>query len=210
MKKIFSILLLLCLLPLSGAVAQGPRVAICAYASKDTFILSMMAELRQQAQGRMELEIVSAERVRAEIVARAPETRHAARVREALSGPQSAIILVDDLTFAELQSLNAGDVGAYVVSTQYLTDLQAIANGRAVGMGAPQGFVKMIACAKTDRILGVHIIGNNASELIAEAVVTMEFAGASEDLGRICHAHPTLSEIVHEAALACDKRALHF
>lgn len=61
MKKIFSILILLCLLPLSGAVAQGPRVAICAYASKDTFILSMMAELRQRAQGRMELEIVSAD-----------------------------------------------------------------------------------------------------------------------------------------------------
>jgi len=70
--------------------------------------------------------------------------------------------------------------------------------------------VKVLADAKTDRILGVHIIGNNASELIAEAVVTMEFAGASEDLGRICHAHPTLSEIVHEAALACDKRSLHF
>jgi dihydrolipoamide dehydrogenase len=72
------------------------------------------------------------------------------------------------------------------------------------------GFVKMIADAKTDRILGVHIIGSNASELIGEAVVTMEFAGASEDLARICHAHPTLSEVVHEAALAVDKRPLHF
>ena len=68
----------------------------------------------------------------------------------------------------------------------------------------------MIADAKTDRILGVHIIGSNASELIGEAVVTMEFAGASEDLARICHAHPTLSEVVHEAALAVDKRPLHF
>lgn len=85
-----------------------------------------------------------------------------------------------------------------------------LASGRALGHGDASGFVKVLACAKTDRILGVHIIGNNASELIAEAVVTMEFAGASEDLGRICHAHPTLSEIVHEAALACDKRALHF
>ena len=85
-----------------------------------------------------------------------------------------------------------------------------LANGRALGMGDPTGFVKMLACAKTDRILGVHIIGPNASELIAEAVVTMEFGGASEDLARICHAHPTLSEAVHEAALACDKRALHF
>jgi dihydrolipoamide dehydrogenase len=85
-----------------------------------------------------------------------------------------------------------------------------LANGRALSMGDPSGFVKMLACAQTDRILGVHIIGANASELIAEAVVAMEFGGASEDLARICHAHPTLSEAVHEAALACDKRPLHF
>ncbi|HQO29975.1 MAG TPA: dihydrolipoyl dehydrogenase, partial [Accumulibacter sp.] len=79
-----------------------------------------------------------------------------------------------------------------------------------LGMGDPTGFVKMISCAKTDRILGVHVIGANASELIAEGVVAMEFGAASEDLARICHAHPTLSEVVHEAALACDKRPLHF
>ena len=85
-----------------------------------------------------------------------------------------------------------------------------MANGRALGMGEPAGFVKMLACAKTDRILGVHIIGANASELISEGVVAMEFAGAAEDLARICHAHPTLSEVVHEAALAVDKRPLHF
>jgi dihydrolipoamide dehydrogenase len=84
------------------------------------------------------------------------------------------------------------------------------ANGRALGMGDTSGFVKMLADAATDRILGVHIIGANASELISEAVVAMEFGAASEDLARICHAHPTLSEAVHEAALACDKRALHF
>ncbi|MDR1849905.1 MAG: dihydrolipoyl dehydrogenase [Zoogloeaceae bacterium] len=85
-----------------------------------------------------------------------------------------------------------------------------LANGRALGMDAPEGFVKMLADAKTDRILGVHIIGAGASDLIAEATVALEFAGASEDLARICHAHPTLSEVLHEAALACDKRALHF
>ena len=85
-----------------------------------------------------------------------------------------------------------------------------LANGRALGMGDPSGFVKMLACKKTDRILGVHIIGANASEIIAEAVVAMEFGGASEDLARICHAHPTLSETVHEAALGCDKRTLNF
>ncbi len=85
-----------------------------------------------------------------------------------------------------------------------------LANGRALGQGDTTGFVKMLACAKTDRILGVHIIGANASELIAEAVVAMEFGAVAEDLARICHAHPTLSEAMHEAALAVDKRPLHF
>ncbi|MDR1350874.1 MAG: FAD-dependent oxidoreductase, partial [Zoogloeaceae bacterium] len=85
-----------------------------------------------------------------------------------------------------------------------------LANGRALGMGATEGFVKMLADAETDRILGVHIIGAGASDLIAEAVVALEFSAAAEDLARICHAHPTLSEVLHEAALACDKRALHF
>ena len=85
-----------------------------------------------------------------------------------------------------------------------------MANGRALGMGETSGFVKMLADAESDRILGVHVIGTNASELISEAVVAMEFGAASEDLARICHAHPTLSEVMHEAALACDKRPLHF
>lgn len=84
------------------------------------------------------------------------------------------------------------------------------ANGRALGMGETTGFVKMLADATSDRIVGVHIVGANASELISEAVVAMEFGAASEDLARIVHAHPTLSEVLHEAALACDKRALHF
>ncbi|MFN7425696.1 MAG: dihydrolipoyl dehydrogenase [bacterium] len=85
-----------------------------------------------------------------------------------------------------------------------------MANGRAMGMGDTSGFVKMIADAKTDRILGVHIIAAHASELISEAVVAMEFSASSEDLARIVHAHPTLSEVIHEAALAVDKRSLHF
>ena len=85
-----------------------------------------------------------------------------------------------------------------------------MANGRALGQGDTTGFVKMLACAKTDRILGVHVIGANASELIAEAVVAMEFNASSEDIARICHAHPTLSEVMHESALAVDKRPLHF
>lgn len=85
-----------------------------------------------------------------------------------------------------------------------------MANGRALGQGDTTGFVKMLACAKTDRVLGVHVIGANASELISEAVVAMEFGAVAEDIARICHAHPTLSEVMHEAALAVDKRPLHF
>jgi dihydrolipoamide dehydrogenase len=81
--------------------------------------------------------------------------------------------------------------------------------GRAVAMNEAIGQVKMLAHAETDRILGVHMVGPCVSELIAEAVVAMEFHGSAEDLARIVHAHPTLSEAVHEAALAVDKRAIH-
>ena len=83
------------------------------------------------------------------------------------------------------------------------------ATGRGLAMGEAAGHVKILADAEDDRILGVQIIGPTASELIAECVVAMEFAGSSEDLARIVHAHPTLSEAVHEAALAVDKRAIH-
>ncbi len=83
------------------------------------------------------------------------------------------------------------------------------ANGRAVAMNEGVGQVKMIAHAETDRILGVHMVGPGVSELIAECVVAMEFKGSSEDMARIVHAHPTLSEVVHEAALSVDKRAIH-
>jgi dihydrolipoamide dehydrogenase len=81
--------------------------------------------------------------------------------------------------------------------------------GRAVAMNQTQGMVKLLADKETDTLLGAHIIGANASELIAECVVTMEFQGCAEDLARIVHAHPTLSEAVHEAALNVDKRAIH-
>ena len=81
--------------------------------------------------------------------------------------------------------------------------------GRAVAMNQPEGMVKLLADKETDTLLGAHIIGANASELIAECVVTMEFQGCAEDLARIIHAHPTLSEAVHEAALSVDKRAIH-
>jgi dihydrolipoamide dehydrogenase len=84
------------------------------------------------------------------------------------------------------------------------------ANGRARALGDTVGLVKFLADAKTDRILGVHIIGPMASELISEAVVAMEFGASSEDIARICHAHPSLSEAMKEAALAVDKRSLNF
>jgi len=84
------------------------------------------------------------------------------------------------------------------------------ANGRARALGESAGLVKFLAHAKTDEILGVHVMGPFAGELIAEAVVAMEFRGSSEDIGMICHAHPTLSEAMKEAALAVDKRALNF
>lgn len=81
--------------------------------------------------------------------------------------------------------------------------------GRAQGAGETEGFVKILADARTDTILGVHIFGNQASELVAEAVTAMSFQASSEDLARTIHGHPTLSEALHEAALAVDDRAIH-
>jgi dihydrolipoamide dehydrogenase len=85
-----------------------------------------------------------------------------------------------------------------------------LANGRARALGDTTGMVKMLADATTDEILGVHIVGPMASELIAECVVAMEFRASSEDIARICHAHPSLSEATKEAALAVEKRTLNF
>jgi dihydrolipoyl dehydrogenase len=82
-------------------------------------------------------------------------------------------------------------------------------NGRALGREEPEGFVKILADAANDRILGVHSIGSLASELISEAVVAMEFGASSEDIARISHAHPSMSEVMREAALAVDKRSLN-
>ena len=83
------------------------------------------------------------------------------------------------------------------------------ANGRARAMRQTDGFVKVLADAETDRVLGVHIIGAGAGDLIAEAALLMEFGGSSEDMARTCHAHPTMAEAVKEAAMAVEKRAIH-
>ena len=83
------------------------------------------------------------------------------------------------------------------------------ANGRAKVNRTTDGFVKILADAGTDRVLGVHIVGPDAGNLVMECAVAMEFGASSEDIARTCHAHPTLTEAVREAALAVEKRAIH-
>ena len=84
-----------------------------------------------------------------------------------------------------------------------------MANSRAKAINEPQGFVKILADKKTDKVLGTHIIGPNAGEMIAEIAIAMEFGASSEDIARTCHAHPTFSEAIKEAALSVDKRPIH-
>jgi len=84
------------------------------------------------------------------------------------------------------------------------------ANARARANGDTEGFVKILAEAKTDRVLGVHIIGPDAGTMIAEAVIAMEYGASAEDIARTCHAHPTLNEAVKEAALAAEGHSIHF
>ncbi|MEW6422710.1 MAG: FAD-dependent oxidoreductase, partial [Deinococcota bacterium] len=110
-----------------------------------------------------------------------------------------------EIAWAGLTEKQAKEQGHKVKTGQFPFS----ANGRALSHGDPRGFVKVVADADTDRILGVHMVGPNVSELIGETVALMEFGASAEDLGRTVHAHPTLSEVVKEAALATDKRALH-
>ena len=84
-----------------------------------------------------------------------------------------------------------------------------LANSRAKAIDEPEGFVKILVDDKTDKILGVHMIGPHAGEMIAEVAVAMEFGASAEDIARTCHAHPTFSEAIKEAALSVDKRAIH-
>ena len=110
-----------------------------------------------------------------------------------------------EIAWAGLTEKQAKEQGLNVKTGQFPFS----ANGRALGHGDPRGFVKVIADAQTDKLLGVHMVGPNVSELIGETVAIMEFGGSAEDLARTVHAHPTLSEVVKEAALAADGRALH-
>jgi dihydrolipoamide dehydrogenase len=111
-------------------------------------------------------------------------------------------------TWPELASVGASEDQLKEKGVAYKSGtFNFTANGRAKAMGSTDGLVKVLADAKTDRLLGVHILGPRASDMIAEAVVAMEFGGSAEDLGRSFHAHPTLSEALREAALNVDKRA---
>jgi len=112
-------------------------------------------------------------------------------------------------THPELASVGLNEDQAKVLGEINVGKFPFIANGRAKGMDETEGFVKIIADAKTDRILGVHILAAHASDMISECALAMEFAASAEDIGRAFHAHPTLPEAVKEAALAVSKRAIH-
>ena len=113
-------------------------------------------------------------------------------------------------TFPEVASVGKTEEELKAAGVAYMTGkFPFTANGRAKANHETDGFVKVLADAKTDRVLGVHIVGVEAGELIGECAVLMEFGGSSEDLARTCHAHPTRSEAVKEAALAVEKRAIH-
>jgi dihydrolipoamide dehydrogenase len=113
-------------------------------------------------------------------------------------------------TYPEIASVGKTEEELKSAGVNYKTGkFPFTANGRARANRTTEGFVKILADATTDRVMGVHIIGADAGEMIHEGVVLMEFGGSSEDLGRTCHAHPTLSEAVKEAALAVEGRAIH-
>lgn len=155
-------------------------------------------------------------------------------IGDVIDGPMLAHKAEDEgIAVAEILAGKAGHVNAEVIPSVVYTapevamvgkteeELKALgvdyrvgkfpflANGRAKANQTPEGFVKILSDALTDRVLGVHMVGAGVGELIHECAVLMEFSGSSEDLARTCHAHPTLSEAVREAALAVDKRALH-
>lgn len=113
-------------------------------------------------------------------------------------------------TWPEVASVGATEDDLKKTGVEYkVGKFPFLANSRARSVGNTDGMVKLIACAKTDRVLGAHIIGADAGTLIAEVVAYMEFGGAAEDIARTCHAHPTLNEAIKEAALAVEKRTIN-
>ena len=113
-------------------------------------------------------------------------------------------------TFPEIASVGKTEEEVKAEGTEYETGVFPFAAiGRAMTNGCTDGMVKIITQKDTDRILGMHIIGQNAGEMIHQGVIAMEFGSSAEDLALMCFAHPTLSEAVHEAALAVDGHAIH-
>jgi len=113
-------------------------------------------------------------------------------------------------TYPEVASIGKSEEELKAAGIAYNTGkFPFTANGRAKVNMQTEGFVKILADAKTDRVLGVHILGPDAGNMIAEAAVAMEFGASSEDIARTCHAHPTLTEAVKEAAMAVEKRSIH-
>jgi dihydrolipoamide dehydrogenase len=113
-------------------------------------------------------------------------------------------------TWPEIAAVGATEEQLKAAGVAYRTGkFPFTANGRARAMNMTDGFVKILADAATDRVLGVHIVGPNAGDLIAELALAMEFGASAEDIARTCHAHPTLNETVKEAALAVDGRPIH-
>lgn len=113
-------------------------------------------------------------------------------------------------TWPEVATVGFSEEELQAKSTAYkVGTFPFLANGRAKAMEESEGFVKVISDKTTDKLLGMHIVGPWASDLIAEAVSVIEFGGSAEDIARTCHAHPTLSEVVKEAAMAVDKRQIH-
>ena len=113
-------------------------------------------------------------------------------------------------TFPEVASIGKTEEQLKNLNTKYkIGKFPFMANSRAKAINEPQGFVKILADEKTDKVLGAHMIGPNAGEMIAEIAIAMEFGASSEDIARTCHAHPTFSEAIKEAALSVDKRPIH-
>ena len=113
-------------------------------------------------------------------------------------------------TFPEVASIGKTEEQLKDLNTKYkIGKFPFMANSRAKAINEPQGFVKILADEKTDKVLGTHIIGPNAGEMIAEIAIAMEFGASAEDIARTCHAHPTFSEAIKEAALSVDKRPIH-
>ena len=127
--------------------------------------------------------------------------------------PTATVVLIFWATFFEAPIVEQQEEQSQTLknenSSYKVGKFPFMANSRAKAINETEGFVKILADDKTDRVLGVHMIGSHAGEMIAEMALAMEFGASSEDIARTCHAHPTFSEAIKEAALSVDKRQIH-